>query len=223
MSDSLETSSIFTTSTILGLGATTGKAIKRLGTVAVRGLNVIVMLRRLNEVEAIHGRKLNRPTDSKTLKSVCDSDLLEAYRSEYPLFIRKRAFSLSMRIVGGMHFEDLAAATVDWDVSLAYDLPKEMMSCLSAYKTGLSYVEPSSEKQFYIPFLLYMALAIALSGNSTFSRMVIELHMLEFIVNMYSDILEPKSYYWQEHFSSSATCAVRLARKIGCCEGYVVR
>lgn len=81
-----ETSSILTrtgtftsSSTIPGLGATSGKAFKRLGTALVNGVDAILIRRKIAQLETIFGQKTTKPTESSSLKSLC-CDLLELSR-----------------------------------------------------------------------------------------------------------------------------------------------
>lgn len=71
---------------------------------------------------------------------------------------------------------------------------------LAAYKAQLSYASSGkvSESDLYIAFILYMALAITLRKDPEFSRLVIELNILNLIYDTYPDIIEPKPH-WPEH------------------------
>ncbi|KAJ3997715.1 G-protein alpha subunit-domain-containing protein [Lentinula boryana] len=131
-----ETSSIFTStgtltssSTVPGLGALSGKAIKRFGSAVVNGVDAILIRRRLAQIEDHFAQKTDGTVQSDALKSLY-SDLLELSRPVYSLSIRTRAFCVIMRKVGGMDFENLAQAMIDWPLSQSYDLLKAMITCL---------------------------------------------------------------------------------------------
>ncbi|KAF9069016.1 hypothetical protein BDP27DRAFT_1421442 [Rhodocollybia butyracea] len=88
--DSTDTSSVFTStgtftsaSTIPGLGALSGKAIKQVGIAVVNGVNAIIIQRRLAQLEATLGQK-DTMTHSSDVKSLY-SDLLELARTIYSL------------------------------------------------------------------------------------------------------------------------------------------
>ncbi|KAE9391165.1 hypothetical protein BT96DRAFT_979948 [Gymnopus androsaceus JB14] len=84
---------------------------------------------RLAQAEAVLGPNSHSRIPSYShLKSVY-GDILELSRPAYSLSIRTQAFRLIMGEVGGMEFEDLAAAMVNWDVSLSHDLLKAIMLC----------------------------------------------------------------------------------------------
>ncbi|KAJ3993525.1 G-protein alpha subunit-domain-containing protein [Lentinula boryana] len=136
-----ETSSIFTStgtftssSTVPGLGALSGKAIKRFGSAVVNGVDAILIRRRLAQIEDHFAQKTDGTVQSDALKSLY-SDLLELSRPVYSLSIRTRAFRVIMGKVGGMDFENLAQAMIDWPLSESYDLLKAMITCL---RTDLS-------------------------------------------------------------------------------------
>ncbi|KAE9398338.1 hypothetical protein BT96DRAFT_940233 [Gymnopus androsaceus JB14] len=80
------------------------------------------------------------------------------------------------------------------------------------HKTRLSCMEVS-KSDFRIPFLLFMALGIVLSEDPGFSRMVLELHMLEFIVDLYPDILQLKSS-WPGHLAPTQLVLRALLEKL---------
>ena len=90
MSDSETASSILTntatfTSTIPGLGATSGKALKLVGSVVVNGVEAILIRRRISKLETIFNqKKLRKPGDSIPLEADYD-DLLELSRYVFPL------------------------------------------------------------------------------------------------------------------------------------------
>ncbi|KAE9388571.1 hypothetical protein BT96DRAFT_927010, partial [Gymnopus androsaceus JB14] len=186
MSHSETASSILTstgtlTSFIPGLGATSGTALKRVGSVVVNGVEAILIRRRISLLETIFKQNKLRP-----LKADYD-DLLELSRSEYEPSIRKRAFRVIMGITGGMEFESLAFAVSEWHQDLSCDLLREITLCFR--------LEDNPEEINPLPssfiqrqnadinaFLLFIALVISFSQTPSFSRMVIhELDMLTFI------------------------------------------
>ncbi|KAE9396831.1 G-alpha-domain-containing protein [Gymnopus androsaceus JB14] len=214
-----ETSSIFTTtssSTVPGLGYHSGRAIRRVGSVVVNGLDAILIRRRLAQVEAVLGQGANALNAESDKLKLLYSDLFELSRPVYSLSIRTRAFSLIMGQVGGMEFEDLAATILESPLSESYDLLKEMLLCirsqgestklssvgLAAYKARLPYAssEFMSRSILCTAFLLYLGLLISLSSGSTFPRLVIDLGLLTFILESYPGILELKifNYSWPE-------------------------
>ncbi|KAJ3732836.1 G-protein alpha subunit-domain-containing protein [Lentinula guzmanii] len=218
-----ETSSIFTStgtftssSTVPGLGALSGKAIKRFGSAVVNGVDAILIRRRLAQIEDHFAQKTDDTVQSDALKSLY-SDLLELSR----LSIRTRAFRVIMGKVGGMDFEDLAQAMIDWPLSESYDLLKAMITCLrtdsrsklhsvnNAHKTERAarlnaffaaghdaytsrlppgFFSDIPQSSFVIAFLLYIAFSVASSSTSSFSRLVIEVDFLSFITDLYPDI-----------------------------------
>ncbi|KAE9399529.1 hypothetical protein BT96DRAFT_1019433 [Gymnopus androsaceus JB14] len=237
MSDSEMASSILTdrtfTSTIPGLGATSGKAVKLVGSVVVNGVEAILIRRRISKLETIF--KLREEVYCKANYE----DLLELSRSVYEPSIRKRAFRVIMGIVGGMEFEDLASAVSEWHLSESYDLLKEMALCFrlengpeeyvnilsSQISTNLrcygmrrlpsSYIQrhdadTSMEVPLCNAFLLFIALVISFSENSSFSKLVIhELDMLTFITQTFPAILYPNS-----EFNSTTKAPLLLPAKL---------
>ncbi|KAF9067667.1 G-protein alpha subunit-domain-containing protein [Rhodocollybia butyracea] len=136
MSD-FKTCSVFTstrtftpTSTITGLGFLSGKAIKRVGTVIVNGIDALLIRRRLGQLEATldQTNTTTATADPSDVQSLY-SDLLELSRPVYSLSIRTRAFRVIMGKVGGMDFQDLAIAVANWPIYEAYDLLKAMILC----------------------------------------------------------------------------------------------
>ncbi|KAE9391157.1 hypothetical protein BT96DRAFT_318160 [Gymnopus androsaceus JB14] len=167
------------------------------------------------------------------------NDLLELSRPLYSLSLCTRAFRLIMGEVGGMEFEDLAAAVVDWDVSLSYDLLNAIMFCLlqseglegssasstlparyyaaglDAYKTRLPYGSGDSSKSgLCIAFLMFMGLAISLSRSPAFSRLVaIELDLVTFMIRIYPSFLKPKKP-WSRELLRAELVLIALLNKL---------
>ncbi|KAF9067670.1 G-protein alpha subunit-domain-containing protein, partial [Rhodocollybia butyracea] len=121
------TGTFASTSTITGLGSLSGKAIKRVGTVIVNGVDALLIRRRLAQLEATLNQTNSTadPSDSQSLHN----DLLELSRPVYSLSIRTRAFRVIMGKVGGMDFHDLAIAVANWPIHEAHDLLKTMILC----------------------------------------------------------------------------------------------
>ncbi|KAF9060693.1 hypothetical protein BDP27DRAFT_1406990, partial [Rhodocollybia butyracea] len=125
--------------TIHGPGALSGKAIKRFGTVVVKGVDAIVYRRRLARIESI----LQEDRDAMThlnlkARGRLYCDLFELSRSVYSMSIRTRALPLIMRKIGEMDLKDIAAAIVHlWSSEWQDDL-KEMLSeillCIRMYR-----------------------------------------------------------------------------------------
>lgn len=65
------------TSTIAGLGATTGKAIKQIGMVVKHGIEAVIILRRLDDIEAI---LLAKPAGPSVDPGILKDYLLEPSR-----------------------------------------------------------------------------------------------------------------------------------------------
>ncbi|KAF9065085.1 hypothetical protein BDP27DRAFT_1332472 [Rhodocollybia butyracea] len=226
---SSDTSSVFTStgtftsaSTIPGLGSLSGKAIKRVGSAVVNQVDAIIIRRRLSQLEANSLDQKDTATDSSDVKSLY-SDLLELARIIYSLSIRTRAFRMIMSIVGGMDFQDLAAAIANWPISESYDLLKSMILCfrdpsttssygddrtrletyykagLDAYKANLRYkTGPTFESDLYIAFLLFLGLTISLSKGPAFSRSMTQLDIPFFLTETHTSSLE-FNHPWSIH------------------------
>ncbi|KIK53957.1 hypothetical protein GYMLUDRAFT_88289 [Collybiopsis luxurians FD-317 M1] len=207
----VSTASFSSSSTIPGLGYLSGKAIKRLGTSVIKGVDAIIIRRRLAHIENVlkhkHFAKTIVGDTSPAMRSLY-FDLLELYRSIYGQSIRTRAFRLIMGEVGGLHFQDLAAAVVDWPTSETYHLILEMLICfrslihshsisaplsahlsegLNAYKAAV----PPGHSAF-TGFMLFLGMVTTLSRNAVFARMLIELDILELVIHSYPTILDFK-------------------------------
>ncbi|KIK66653.1 hypothetical protein GYMLUDRAFT_909490 [Collybiopsis luxurians FD-317 M1] len=124
-----DTDSIFTStgtfsssSTVPGLGALSGKAIKRVGTAVIHILDAIIIRRRLAEIEATF-RQRSASLSSNDRELFC-SDLLELSLPAYNMRIRTRAFDLIMETIAGTDFQDLATALVS--------KPFKVYSCLTS-------------------------------------------------------------------------------------------
>ncbi|KAE9404404.1 hypothetical protein BT96DRAFT_973225 [Gymnopus androsaceus JB14] len=228
-SSTFTSSGTFTSSsTIPGLGALSGKAIKRLGTSVVNGLDAFLIRRRLAQLEAIFENKSVSLSGSDTLESLY-SDLLElSRRSVYPPSIHKRAFRLIMGVVGGMEFEPLAAAVARWQFSESYDLLSAIVLCLrsevlpdadylaglDAYKVRLPYASSElSSSGIFTAFLLYLSLTISLSQKPAFAKLVIGVNILTFITEYYPGIHELKSY-WPRHLLPAQLVLRTLLEKL---------
>lgn len=147
LSISTGTGTLTSSSTIPGLGATSGKVFKRLGSVVVNGVDAILIRRRLAQIERTLVRKSDASIDSDALRSLY-ADLLELSRwvsstqqsssniliqyssPAYTLSVRVRAFRLIMDKVGGLDFKELAAAFIRLPLSDCCDLLEAMISCL---------------------------------------------------------------------------------------------
>ncbi|KAJ3977974.1 kinase-like domain-containing protein [Lentinula raphanica] len=213
-----ETNSIFTStgtftssSTIPGLGYLSSKAFERLGSAVVNGVDAILIRRRIAQIEDTlgFGPMFDSVADSETdAIKLLYSDLLELSRTVYSHSIRERAFRVIMSKIGVLDFEYLAQAMVDWPLSESYDLLNTMMDCLrpdsshseaqtvlndtySDAKRGRLHTLPETIplRSFAIAILLFVALSAALSSKPSFSRIVITLQLLPFIVDLYPDIL----------------------------------
>ncbi|KAJ3720567.1 kinase-like domain-containing protein [Lentinula raphanica] len=213
-----ETNSIFTStgtftssSTIPGLGYLSSKAFERLGSAVVNGVDAILIRRRIAQIEDTlgFGPMFDSVADSETdAIKLLYSDLLELSRTVYSHSIRERAFRVIMSKIGVLDFEYLAQAMVDWPLSESYDLLNTMMDCLrpdsshseaqtvlndtySDAKRGRLHALPEiiPLRSFAIAILLFVALSAALSSKPSFSRIVITLQLLPFIVDLYPDIL----------------------------------
>ncbi|KAF9024785.1 hypothetical protein BDP27DRAFT_1352099, partial [Rhodocollybia butyracea] len=198
--DSLEdisrTGTYTSSSTIPGLGYLSGTVIKGVGTVVTNQVDNILIRQRLAQLEAILGQNSCAiTTDSRDRESLYN-DLLELSRPVYNSSIRTRAFRLIMGRVGGMDFEDLAAAVLKWPIDESYDLLDAMVSCIQvsssdpitpksmyysagqdAYRTQLRYASWSSEEMRFTAFLLYVGLTISLSSSPAFSRLVLRVNI----------------------------------------------
>ncbi|KAJ3843377.1 hypothetical protein F5878DRAFT_605005 [Lentinula raphanica] len=118
-----------TTSTVSGLGSLSGKAIKRVGSAVVDGVDAILIRRRLAQIEDSLGPTSDVITKTGVVKSLY-SDLLELSRPVYSLSTRTRAFRVIMSKIGGLDFEDLARAVADWPMMESYDLLITVMTSL---------------------------------------------------------------------------------------------
>ncbi|KAE9391160.1 hypothetical protein BT96DRAFT_318270 [Gymnopus androsaceus JB14] len=237
-----ETSSLLTatatsTSTIPGLGSTSGKAIKRLGSVVVYGVDAILIRRRLAQIEGVLTHKRLEKLTKESPKDLYN-DLLELSRPLYSLSLCTRAFRLVMGEIGGMEFEHLAAAIVNWDVSLSYDLLKAVMFCLQsegdldgsstnstfpaqyyaagldAYKTRLPYgSEDLSKSDLCVAFLMFMGLVISSSRRPSFSKLVaVELDLVTFMAQIYPGLVEPKTPLSREPLRAKLVLRVLLKK-----------
>ncbi|KAF9073927.1 hypothetical protein BDP27DRAFT_1317696 [Rhodocollybia butyracea] len=208
----ISTESSGSSSTVPGIGSLSGRAIKRVGSVVVNGVDAILIRRRLAQIETIFGHRSDGSPKSHDAESLY-SDLLELSRPLYSLSIRTRAFRLIMGKLGGMDFNDLATAVVNWHPIESFDLLREMIlslrlqgtspdtslvenysafhaAGLDAYKIALPYSSAEKSTQG-IAFLLYIGLAISLSRKPSFSRAVMDVGTLQFIADLYPNMLDP--------------------------------
>ncbi|KAE9407838.1 hypothetical protein BT96DRAFT_1013757 [Gymnopus androsaceus JB14] len=240
MSDSFsETDSTFIStgsfsSTIPGIGALSGKAIKRFGSVVVKSVDAILIRRRLVQIEDVLGQRSDGMPDSCDIEALY-SDLLELAAPSYSLSVRTRAFRLIMGNIAGLEFKALADAVVNWDsLSESCDLLSDMISCLrlegcltnldapeanilhaagiDAYKTRLPYTS-SSGSSHCIAFLLFVALSVSLSQDSGFSRILMKLDMLQFITDIHPGILEP-GFQWSNQLLPAQLVLRALLEKL---------
>ncbi|KAE9401185.1 hypothetical protein BT96DRAFT_1018286 [Gymnopus androsaceus JB14] len=200
MSEYSETSSTETFSTFTGLGATSGKLIKRVGTVVVNGVDAILIRRRLNQLEATLGVWSYSTTDSEYVKSLYN-DLLELSRPVYKPPIRLRALRLIMGRIEMMRFEDLATAVANWPISYSYGLLKTMILCfrdtlpLIDMSVGIERTEAlvayhytgshrAQKPEHCAAFLSWLGLTTSLS-TPVFSRVLLQLDILSFVTEIY--------------------------------------
>ncbi|KAF9045875.1 hypothetical protein BDP27DRAFT_1373994 [Rhodocollybia butyracea] len=210
-----------TSSTIHGPGALSGKAIKRFGTLIVKGVDAIMYRRRLAQIESILQENSNavKNLNLKARQSLY-SDLLELSRSVYNIPIRTRAFHLIMRKIGRKEsdLEDLASTIVQLPPSKFYDLLSDMFFCIQMYKKARPMPDRDARWQndkllaslmsyyyagldayshdtrtsaprvdvptavFRIPFLISLHLMASSSTSPSFSRVLLGLGILEFII-----------------------------------------
>ncbi|KAF9062048.1 hypothetical protein BDP27DRAFT_1337165, partial [Rhodocollybia butyracea] len=186
-----------TSSTISGPGALSGKAIKRFGTLVVKGVDAIMYRRRLVQIESIFQEDSNTVTDlDLKARKLLYSDLLELCRSVYNVSIRIRAFRIIMHKIGRKDSGDLATTIMYKEARTMPDIdaPQDdnIASSTSYYYAGLDayghdtrtfapHVE-ISPAVFRIPFLISLHLMVSLSTNPTFARVLLGLGILEFII-----------------------------------------
>ncbi|KAJ3827127.1 kinase-like domain-containing protein [Lentinula raphanica] len=205
------TSSIFTStgtftsfSTIPGVGYLSGKAFERLGSAVVNGVDAILIRRRLAQIEDKLGLMSDSVTETDAILKSLYSDLLELSRPVYSHSIRERAYRVIFWKINLWDFENLAQAMVDWPSSETYDLLNAMIAGLrsdsnhseaqtvlndtydAAKHARLATFQP--RRSFAFAILLFIALSAALSSEPSFSRIVIEVQLLPFIINLYPDI-----------------------------------
>ncbi|KAF5367665.1 hypothetical protein D9757_010994 [Collybiopsis confluens] len=204
---------VTSSSTIPGLGALSGKVIKRLGSAVVNQFDAVLIRRRLSQIENVFRMHSDNAMGPDSVRGLY-SDILELSRPVYSLSIRTRALRLIMGRVGAMEFEDLVEAVVAWPLSESESLLRVMLKCLSenvfpsarlmtfyvagkeGYKSHLPYSSPDgmSRASFWIPFLSFIALASASNPDPAFSRFVMtELNMFSLVTEIYPGILEPRS------------------------------
>ncbi|KAF5376169.1 hypothetical protein D9757_009325 [Collybiopsis confluens] len=130
------TNTFSSSSTIPGLGALSGKVIKRVGTAVVDTLDGILIRRRMAQIELSH-RQEHKAINVKERRALYN-DLLELYRPGYSLRIRSRAFSLIMEKIPGAAVQDLAIALVNRPLAESHNLLLDVLLTIQGGPTALN-------------------------------------------------------------------------------------